>query len=216
MPARLLLALLAVTLVAAAPIAKEKPAPDAIACEGAFAIDSSEARLIEIYGADNVWTGIVPGPEGTEMLATRVFPDDPARRLEFVWWDEDNRKDPSYVELPPSTIAPGGVRSGMSVAEIAALNGEAFTLNGFGWDYGGFAGFSSGALSDLPGECHLSVRFSPGDKPVKVNTDAIYGDHELQSTEPLLETVGAYVDTVSVGAYVDTVSVGYPHPDFRD
>ena len=51
-----------------------------IACEGAFAIDSSEARLIEIYGADNVRTGIVPGPEGTEMLATEVYPDSPKRR----------------------------------------------------------------------------------------------------------------------------------------
>ena len=60
-----------------------------IACEGAFGIDSSEARLIEIYGADNVVTGIVPGPEGTEMLATTVFPDDPKRSLQFVWWNEE-------------------------------------------------------------------------------------------------------------------------------
>lgn len=207
MPTRLLLAAFAVSLVAAAPgLAKEKAPRAEIVCEGAFAIDSSEARLIEIYGADNVWTGIVPGPEGTEMLATRVFPDDPARLLEFVWWDEENLKDPSYVALSPTSTAPGGVRPGMSVAEVAAINGEAFTLNGFGWDYGGFAGFSSGALSGLPGECQLSVRFTPDDKPVKVDTDAIYGDHELRSTDPLLQTVGAYVDTVSIG---------YPHPDFR-
>jgi len=94
----------------------------------------------------------------------------------------------------------------MTVAEVAAINGEAFSLNGFGWDYGGFAGFQSGALADLPGGCSLSVRFAPDDKPVKGNTDAVYGDRELRSTEPLLETVGAHVESVSIG---------YPHPDYR-
>lgn len=190
------------TILLASPALAEE-----FSCEGAFAIDSSEARLIEIYGADNVWTGIVPGPEGTEMLATRVFPDSPKRMLEFVWWNEDARTDPSYVELPGKMAGPAGVRAGMSVAEIEALNGEPFTLSGFGWDYGGYAGFESGALSGLPGGCQLSLRFSPGPDPVDVDTDAIYGDRKLRSTEPLLETVGASVDSVAIG---------YPHPDFRD
>ncbi|MBJ3784832.1 hypothetical protein [Devosia sediminis] len=207
MPARLLLAALVLPLALSPVAAKEKPPREEVACEGAFAIDSSEARLIEIYGAENVWTGTVPGPEGTEMLGTRVFPDDPERMLEFSWWDEEKREGLGNVDLPPNLAAPGGVRQGMTVAEVAEINGEPFALNGFGWDYGGYAGFKSGALSDLPGGCYLSLRFSPGDEPVKVNTDAIYGDRELQSTEPLLETVGAYVYGVSLG---------YPHPDFRD
>lgn len=207
MPARQLLAVLAVSMLAVMPaIAKDKPARAEIACEAAFAMDSSEARLIEIYGADNVWTGIVPGPEGIEMLATRVYPDDPDRMLGFAWWDEDKRAEPGNVQLPPTLSAPGGIHAGMSVAEVAAINGEAFSLNGFGWDYGGFAGFSSGALAELPGGCSLSVRFAPDDRPAKVNTDAIYGDRELSSTEPLLETVGAQVESVSIG---------YPHPDYR-
>ena len=77
-----------------------------IACEGAFGFDSSEARLIEIYGAGNVVTGTVPGPEGTEMLATTVFPDDPKRSLQFVWWNEQALSDPSYIELPAKLSAP--------------------------------------------------------------------------------------------------------------
>lgn len=207
MPARLLIAALIVPMLVVAPaLAKEKLPRGEIACEGAFAVDSSEARLVELYGADNVWTGIVPGPEGTEMLATRVYPDEPDRLLEFVWWDEENRTDLGNVDLPPTLSGPGGIRAGMSVAEVAAVNGEPFTLNGFGWDYGGFAGFPSGALSDLPGGCYLSVRFGPGDAPVKVNTDAIYGDREVSSSETLLETVGAVVESVSIG---------YPHPDYR-
>lgn len=178
-----------------------------IACSGAFAVDSSEARLVELHGAENVWTGIVPGPEGTEMLATRVFPDDPEQMLEFTWWDEESLTDPGYIRLSPALTAPGGVRIGMSIAEVEALNGEPFTLLGFGWDYGGAAGFESGALADLPGGCHLALRFFPDDEPVEADVDAIYGDRELKSSDPLLELVGAYVDAVSLG---------YPHPDFRD
>lgn len=178
-----------------------------IACEGAFGIDSSEARLIEIYGADNVETGIVPGPEGTEMLATTVFPDSPKRSLQFVWWNEEALSDPSYIELPAKLSAPGGVHIGQSLAEVEALNGDPFTLLGFGWDYGGSAGFETGALSGLPGDCILSVRFEYGEFPEGLDTLPAMGDKELSSDDPLLAQM-------SVRLYA--VSIGYPHPDFRD
>ncbi|WP_316359043.1 hypothetical protein [Devosia sp.] len=178
-----------------------------IVCEGAFAIDSSEARLIELYGADNVVTGIVPGPEGSEMLATTVFPDNPKKTLQFVWWDEAGLSSPSYIDLPPKMTAPGGVRIGMSLAEIEIINGEPFTLLGFGWDYGGAAGFESGALSNLPGDCLLSLDFDYGTSPPGVDTLPAMGDKELSSDDPLL---------AQMQVKVNSMSVGYPHPDFRD
>nr|WP_295883415.1 hypothetical protein [uncultured Devosia sp.] len=177
-----------------------------IACEGAFAIDSSEARLIELYGADNVVTGIVPGPEGSEMLATTVFPGNAKKTLQFVWWDEDALSGPSYIELPPKAVAPGGLRAGMSLAQVEAINGEPFTLLGFGWDYGGSAGFESGALSGLPGDCMLSLNFDYGTAPEGVDTLPAMGDKELSSDDPLLAQM-----QVRLGS----ISVGYPHPDFR-
>ena len=176
-------------------------------CEGPFAIDSSEARLIETYGADNVVTGIVPGPEGTEMLATTVFPDNAKKTMQFVWWDEANLSGPSYIEMPAKMVSPGGVRIGLSLAEVEALNGEPFKLSGFGWDYGGYAGFESGALSDLPGDCILSLRFDPSIYPEGVDTTATSGDRELSSDDPLL---------AKMQVRVYSMSVGYPHPDFRD
>jgi hypothetical protein len=193
---------LASSILLAAPVFAEE-----IACEGAFGIDSSEARLIEIYGADNVWTGVVPGPEGTEMLATEVFRDTPKKKLQFVWWDEAARKDPSYIELPSKMSAPGGVRAGMTVGEVEALNGEPFTLSGFGWDYGGSGWIKTGKLASPPGDCILSLQFSPTEYPPGHDYDPISGDIEVQSDNPLLETVGARLDWVAVG---------YPHPDFRD
>jgi hypothetical protein len=177
-----------------------------IVCEGAFAIDSSEARLIEVYGADNVVTGMVPGPEGSEMLATTVFPDNAKKTLQFVWWHEDTLSDPSYIELPAKAVAPGGLRDGMSLAEVEAINGEPFTLLGFGWDYGGAASFDSGALSDLPGDCMLSLQFEYGASLDGVDTLPAMGDKELSSDDPLL---------AQMQVRIDFISVGYPHPDFR-
>ena len=177
-----------------------------IACEGAFAIDSSEARLIELYGADNVVTGIVPGPEGSEMLATRVFPDQPRKEIQFVWWNEQDRSDPSYIELPSKLTAPGGVAIGTTLEELEALNGGSFTFSGFGWDYGGAASFERGALADLPGGCILSVYLFPHAASDAADTRSIEGDITVKSTNPLLDTMD-----VRVGM----VLVGYPHPDLR-
>ena len=195
------ISLLALLATAAPSMAEE------FACEGPFAIDSSEARLIETYGADNVVTGMVPGPEGTEMLATTVFPDNAKKTMQFVWWDEDSLSGPSYIELPAKMTAPGGVRIGQTLAEVEALNGEPFKLTGFGWDYGGYAGFESGTLASLPGDCMLSLHFDPGETVPVLDTEAAYGDKELSSDDPLLAQM-------PVTLY--SLSVGYPHPDFRD
>jgi hypothetical protein len=178
-----------------------------IACEGAFAIDSSEARLIEIYGQENVETGMVPGPEGEEMLATTVFPGNAKKSLQFVWWDEQNLASPSYIDLPPKLIAPGGVRIGTTLDELEALNGEPFTFSGFGWDYGGGTSFQSGRLADLPGGCILSIRLSAQVYPDDVDTLPVTGDVTVSSTDPLLDRMDVRVATLAVG---------YPHPDFRD
>ena len=191
-----------VALALSAPVLAEE-----IACDGVFAIDSSEARLIEAYGAGNVVTGVVPGPEGSEMLATTVFPDEPERSLQFTWWDEEALSDPGYIELPPKAVSPGGVHIGQTLAEVEALNGEPFTLLGFGWDYGGSAGFETGALSNLAGGCHLNLLFDPNVYPPDVDTLPTQGDVALSSDDPLL---------ARMDVRVYAMSIGYPHPDLRD
>jgi len=186
--------LLLPVLVLASPVLAEE-----FTCAGAFAADSSADRLVEIYGKDNVVTGEADGPEGSTIIATTVFPDDPAKRMVFGWWDETTYRDLSYVELPDTaTIA--GLREGMTVAEVEALNGEPFTLTGFWWDYGGYSGFQSGALADLPGGCHLSVYFQPGiDAPDGLDVEPISGDREVPSGEPLLETLAVRIDAITIG-----------------
>lgn len=181
---------------------------DEIKCEGAFAADSSARRLEEIYGKDNVVTGETDGPEGSTYIATTVFPNDPAKTMIFGWWDEEAHRDLANVTLPPGdSIA--GLKEGMTVKEVEALNGEPFIMTGFWWDYGGYASFQSGALSSIEGGCNLSVSFAPDESIVTdgIDLDPVSGDREVPSGEPLLE---------KLNVRVQAFSIGYPFPGMEE
>jgi hypothetical protein len=154
----------------------------------------------------NVVTGMVYGPEGSELLATTVFGDDDQKAMEFFWFDEDNLSRLSDVRLAPSQTGPGGVRIGMSVADVEKLNGEPFIVGGFWWDYGGYANIESGALSgEREGGCYLSIRFSPElEDTGDLDVTAVSGEVSVPSGEPLLEKL----DT-----RVQSITVGYPWPE---
>ena len=203
MLARLSFALLCACLVATPTLAKDKTA---FACTGVFGPDSSEALLIETYGAQNVVTGMVPGAEGEEMLATTVFPNDPDKAMRFAWLNDSTREGLGFVDLPPSIDGPRGVHVGMTVAEVLAINGKPFNVGGFWWDYGGYAQIEQGALAntELSG-CFLSLRFSPADDyPQDLDVSAVSGEVSVPADEPLL----AKLDT-----RLTAVSVSYPSPD---
>ena len=208
MLARLFLCTFCLVSVASPAFAKDKVKPaalsataEAVACAGVFGSDSSEALLIETYGKDNVVTGQVYGPEGMTYLASTVYPDDADRKMKFSWFNEDELTQLSSVELAPSQAGPGGVRIAMSVGEVQAINGEPFTIGGFWWDYGGYAGFETGQLAGpLQGECYLSLRFSPADDiPAAVDTTPIAGEVVIPSDEGLLELVDTRVVGMSIG-----------------
>ena len=210
---RISLAALSLALLAAPTIAQEA-APETIACEGVYGPDSSEALVIETFGAENVVTGIVPGPEGMEMLATTVFPDDPQKKMQFGWWDEKNLTQLSYVEIAPSQTAPGGMRIGLNVAELEALNGAPYNISGFWWDYGGSAWFQEGAFVWPEKGCGVSARFDTDvEIPEGLDVLAISGDVTVPSSEPLLEQLDFRVIDVTIGY---PWPEGLPQPDYED
>jgi hypothetical protein len=200
---RLSLIALGTALVLSSPMAKEKgtaAAPaDQVACEGVFGPQSSEQLLIDTFGADNVVTGQVPGPEGTEMFATTVFPDDPEKAMEFGWWDEDKREGLSYVDLSPSQVGPLGIHIGMTPPEVEAINGERFLIGGFWWDYGGYAMIETGRLTDLPGDCYLSLRFAPADEySPAIDVTPVSGEVQVLSDEGLLEILDTRLQVLTL------------------
>ena len=157
------------------------------------------------FGKENVVTGEVPGPEGTVMIATTIYPNDPDRTMQVRWWDEANLTYLAGVTLAQGDTGPGGVKVGMPIEEVQAINGEPFVLMGVFWDYGGGAGFQSGKLSNLPGGCYLGMQLSPTlDQLPEDISMAISGDVELRSDQP---------EVLAAKVAVWEVNLGYAYPE---
>ena len=93
------------------------------------------------FGKANVREDTFAGAEGIGTYpALVIFPDDPRKRLELVL-DADDPDAPIRELRVRSTDSlwhdASGLRAGMSLAELVALNGAPVSFYGLGWDYGG-------------------------------------------------------------------------------
>lgn len=107
------------------------------------------ADLRRLYGRGNVKEGRVPGSEGETVRGVILLPEDSTRRAYIYWRDTAALADPRQVLILDAgtrwrTI--NGISIGTPLAELERLNGRSFAFNGFEWDYGGYADWSSGEL----------------------------------------------------------------------
>jgi hypothetical protein len=172
----------AIVLAAAAGSAAEAQQAQHLECAGPFARDATAGTLVSVFGAANVVNGTIDGPEGSTLDATLVFPEDPARRLALLWQDEVSRARPAAILI-----------------QVEAANGAPFNILGFGWDYGGSAGFEEGTLADLPGGCVLSLTFQIDESVEGPEFDAIMGDKQFRSDNPLIRKAAPTVSQIAVG-----------------
>ncbi len=155
---------------------------------GDFAPDTTVAQLQARFGEANVRiVNDLPMAEGETTRGVVLFPEDPSRRA--VLYFQDTRK---LTGLQGVTIEDAGsrwhyasgVRIGMTLAELAELNGAPVTFYGMGWDYGGHvAGFKGGKLGDAegrPGRDGMRLGIKPGAK----DGDYPVGDGEFRSDDP--------------------------------
>jgi hypothetical protein len=184
----LVAAALAVSTTIAAAQSPAQNAPQAIACGGPFAKDSSRAKLVASFGAANVTDQEVDGAEGSTELATVLFAKDPTRRVEVAWNDANSRARPASVSVkaPSAWTGPEGIRVGMALADVAQLNGAPISINGFEWDYGGYAMDLKGKLAKLSGGCSVMLRFSPGVDISGKSFRSIIGDKRIRSDNAVL------------------------------
>jgi len=176
--------------------------PHVVACSGAFSKDSSHLRLAMIFETKNVAFSDVDGDGGAKVPATVLFPNDPKRRLEVWWSDPAARRDTYLVVIGGHSAwtAPGGMKLGLTLAQLEKLNHKPFKLKGF--DKDGIAKVSNwdgGVLADLPGGCKsgLSLRADP-----KTPADAIgalSADKEYSSADAAFRAVKPTVSEVLIG-----------------
>jgi len=92
-----------------------------------------------------------------------------------------------------------GLRLGMKLSEVIALNGKTFTITGIGWDLGGnVVSWEGGKLANK----NANVRFNDYSDNMgglkEAEYDTIIGDREFDTKHPVIQKLNPTVDEFSV------------------
>jgi hypothetical protein len=153
--------------------------------------------LVATFGAENVTFQEVPGFEEFSVAASVVYPNDPKRRLEFLWRDEKARSGLGaiWIDKDSQWTGPLGVRLGMRIDEVESLNTTPFKLSGFDWDYGGMVtDWQGGAMTRLPGGCRMSLMFIPDPRvrelgSVVGETQFLSNNKDMRGVKPMVARI---------------------------
>jgi hypothetical protein len=189
----------------ARPAAPPKPAVEpgrVVACSnGAFAKNSGHLRLAQSFGVHNVDFTEVSGDDGSTLMASVLFPNDPKRRLEVLWDDDTERAGTRMIVIDGDSTwsAQKGLHLGLPLAALEKVNGKPFKLMGF--EKGGMAivsDWNGGALALLTDGCKVGVQFKPDPKVATGVLDAASSDKEFASSDPAIRAAKPVVGEIIV------------------
>ena len=101
---------------------------------------TSEAKLVELFGARNITHEPFDVEPGVALPATVVFAADRERRAVVLWRDAEKRTSPESVVIRGERTVwktDKGITLGTPLATLRRLNGKPLILTGFGSDLGG-------------------------------------------------------------------------------
>jgi hypothetical protein len=172
-----------------------------VACNGPFSKDSSNLKLAMVFDSKNV-TFTDVDVNGTKVGASILFPKDPKRRLE-IWWNNPGSRSDTYLILingQSTWTAPGGMKLGMTLAELEKLNHKPFKLKGFDKDNNAtVSDWDGGALATLAGGCKSGVTLQPDPKASPDAISALPADKEFTSDDPLMRELKPKVSEILIG-----------------
>jgi hypothetical protein len=168
---------------------------------GAVSDSSSEAELRERFGDAQVDTTRIELGEGETAPGTVLFPNDSLRRMEIIWQDTATRSLPSRIILRGERsrwhVGPG-ISLNTSLADLERLNGQPFTLAGFGWDYAGvITSWNGGSLDSSLAQVKLYLDPGPmqyGSEPY----NQVLGDQDYASDLPAMKQLSPKVRTIFI------------------
>lgn len=183
---------------------KPKPAETgrAIACSaGAFAKHSDHLKLAQTYGVHNVDFTQVPGDDGSTLMASVLFPNDPKRRLEVLWDDDAQREGVRMIVIEGQStwVAQKGVHLGLPLVALEKLNQKPFLMMGF--DKNGMAivsDWNGGALGLLTDGCQMGVQFKPDPKASPGALSAAASDKAFASSDAAIRAAKPTVGEIIV------------------
>ncbi len=162
------------------------------------------------YGANNiVKIDSIESGEGT-FETTKLF-GNTDKEVDIYWQDGHKFKqiqdavvrgrldENAKLKKNSPWVSKLGLRIGMKMSEVIALNGKTFTITGIGWDLGGnVVSWEGGKLANK----NVNIRFNDysdnmgGLKEAEYNT--IIGDREFDTKHPAIQKLNPTVDEFSV------------------
>jgi len=172
-----------------------------VACSGPFSKDSSNLKLAMVFDSRNVsFEDVDVG--GTKISASVLFSKDPKRRLE-IWWQNPAARSGLYLILingQSTWSGPGGLKLGLTLAELEKLNHKPFKLKGFDKDKTAtVSDWDGGALSKIPGDCKSGVSLKPDAKASADAIAALAADKEYSSSDTAMRDVKPKVSEILIG-----------------
>jgi hypothetical protein len=168
---------------------------------GPIEASTSEAKLVELFGAPNVTREAFDIEPGVAVPATVVFASDPSRRAVVLWRDENTRTSAESVVIRGERTewrTDKGITLGTPLATLRRLNGRPLTLTGFGWDLGGTVlDCNGGNLAELGHESQqgrvgrtLVLRLDPSPASRDVPAyEQVLGEREFSSDSDAMKTL---------------------------
>jgi hypothetical protein len=162
---------------------------------------SSEVELRERYGPAVVESIRVELGEGETTPGTVLYPGDSLRRAEIIWQDTVGRRRPSRVILRGNQskwqVGPQ-ISLGTSLKELERVNGKAFTLAGFGWDYAGVViDWQRGRLDSTLAGIKLYLNPAPAQQESPAYAQVL-GDRDYSSALPAMQQLNPKVRQIFV------------------
>ena len=176
-----------------------QPAPLHFDCRGPVTQTMSAGVILTRFG-DKARRGDIAVTGGAPVKGVILYPDDPTRRLEIVFWDDAQTvvESVSAGARAVNWTGPLGLHPGSSLEEALAANGRKLWIDGFDWDYGGYVTNSwGGRLQKANADCAVQIRFvlPAGAKAPGTMT----GEHLMDTSQPQVKALHPYVGLVSIG-----------------
>lgn len=176
---------------------------------------TTEASLIALLGAANVRRDTIYLAEGAFDIGTTLYKNT-IDQAQILWADKRHFAHPQSVLLRPERdennkllasgtprwITDQGLKIGMSLRAVEKLNGRAFALYGFGWDYGGLsAGWKGGTLEKKGGKTFIGMGFgvpNPLSKAQEKLYESVMGDQEFLSNDPAMQQLNPSIQNLTI------------------
>ena len=162
------------------------------------------------FGKENIKKDAVIETGEGQFNATKLFPNT-NKEVEVYWKDGKEFKEIQDVMVKSAIgndgnlavkspwVSREGLRMGMRLSEVVALNGKTFTMTGIGWDLGGTVMSWEGGKLDKK---NVSVRFNDYSNNqgglTEKEYNSITGDREFDVAFSVIQKLNPSVDQLNV------------------